>query len=326
MLRTDKYQIPVSLPEDMPAPDVGALMRVTGVCDLHPGRDVILLSTASTTFSLLTRSPTNLVVVKAPSWWTRERLFAVLISVGVALLVALGWVVALRRRVAQRSRQLADEVQARREVQVAYDATAAERKRLAGELHDSLEQGLTGVALQLDAAVMGLPTPPPPLVMARTLLSHCRTEVRRAVWDLNADEREERDLPARLRAAAEQAIAGRDVQVVVDVRGEPTPAAGLVAHHLSRITQESAHNAVRHGGAHTITITISFASHLLELTISDDGAGFDPATAVGPAAGHFGVQGMRERTHKMGGDLALTSVPGAGTTITVQVPLTGAVP
>src|SRR5439155_1384129 len=135
------------------------------------------------------------------------------------------------RRVAQRSRQLAAEVQARREVQVAWDATASERKRLAGELHDSLEQELTGVALQLDAASLGLATPAPPLALARQLLAHCRAEVRRAVWDLNADEREERDLPARLRAAGQQAVAGRDVRVVVTVQGVATPAAGLDRHH-----------------------------------------------------------------------------------------------
>ncbi len=323
-LRSDSYQIPVRLPADVPPPEAGSLVRVTGVCDLMPGRDVILLSTASTTFSLLIRSANDLTLVKAPSWWTRERLVAILISVGVALLLALVWVVELRRRVALRSRQLAEEIHSRREVQVAYDATAAERKRLAGELHDSLEQGLTGVALQLDAAAMGLPTPPPPLAMARTLLTHCRAEVRRAVWDLNADEREECDLPARLRAVAEQTIIGHDARVVVEVRGTPTAAPGLLAHHLSRIVQEATHNALRHGKARTITITSAFTAERLELTIADDGCGFDSTVAAGPDAGHFGVQGMRERARKMGGEVAVTSSIGNGTRITVKVSLTGA--
>jgi signal transduction histidine kinase len=322
-LRADNYQIPVRLPADVMSPESGALVRVTGVCDLIPGRDVILLSTASTTFSLLSRSANDIVLVKAPSWWTRERLVAVLISVGVALLVALVWVVELRRRVALRSRQLAEEIHARREVQVAYDATAAERKRLAGELHDSLEQGLTGVALQLDAAAMGLPTPPPPLAMARTLLTHCRAEVRRAVWDLNADEREECDLPARLRAAAEQTIIGHDARVVLEVRGVPVAAPGLIAHHLSRIVQEAAHNALKHGKAHAITITLAFAAERLELTIADDGCGFDPTAAAGPEAGHFGVQGMRERARKIGSEVEVVSAVGSGTRIIVRVPLTG---
>ena len=320
-LRADNYQIPVRLPADVSPPEAGALVRVTGVCDLMPGRDVILLSTTSTTFSLLIRSASDIALIKPPSWWTRERLVAILISVGVALLLALVWVVELRRRVALRSRQLAEEIHARREVQVAYDATAAERKRLAGELHDSLEQGLTGVALQLDAAVMGLPTPPPPLAMARTLLTHCRAEVRRAVWDLNADEREECDLPARLRAVAEQTIIGHDARVVVEVRGTPVSTPGLIAHHLSRIVQEATHNALRHGKAHSIIITLHFTADLLKLAIVDDGAGFDVAAAAGPDAGHFGVQGMRERARKIAGELTLASTPGEGTFILITVPL-----
>ncbi|MBA3700318.1 MAG: sensor histidine kinase [Planctomycetes bacterium] len=323
-LRTDTHQIPVRLPPGVEAPAVGAQVRVTGVCDLMPGRDVLLLSTTPTTFALLMRSGNDLTLLNPPPWWTRERLLALLVSVVVALLLALVWVVELRRRVVFRSRQLAEEIHKRREAQVAFDATATERKRLAGELHDSLEQGLTGVALQLDAATMGLPQAPAPLTMARTLLTHCRAEVRRAVWDLNADEREERDLPARLRAVAEQAVLGHEARVVVEVQGTAVPASGLIAHHCSRIVQEAVHNALRHGKARSITITVAFTVERLDLTIADDGAGFDPGAAAGPDAGHFGVQGMRERARKISGELAIVSNLGAGTRITVQVPRTGA--
>jgi signal transduction histidine kinase len=323
-LRADNYQIPVRLPDGVAAPASGAQVRITGVCDLLPGRDVVLLSTTPTTFSLLMRTGADLTLLNPPPWWTRERLLVLLVSVVVALLVALVWVVELRRRVALRSRQLADEVHARQSAQVAYDATAAERKRLAGELHDSLEQGLTGVALQLDAAALGLAAPPPPLVMARTLLTHCRAEVRRAVWDLNADEREERDLPARLRAVAEQTVIGHDARVVVKVEGAAVAVPGLLAHHLARIVQEAAHNALRHGKARTLTITLAFTAEQLATTITDDGVGFDAAAAAGPEAGHFGVQGMRERARKIGGEVEVVSTVGSGTRITVLVPLVGA--
>lgn len=326
-LRTERYLVPVHLPDGVMPPAVGATVQVTGVCDLMPGRDVLLLSTTPTTFSLLTRSAGDLVVVKAPSWWTRERLLAVLASVGAALLFALVWVVELRRRVALRSRQLAEEVRARRDAEVAYDATAAERTRLAGELHDSLEQGLTGVALQLDAAALSLPAPPPPLGMARQLLSHCRAEVRRAVWDLNADEREEPDIRARLHVAAQQGIVGHDARIeLVQARETGMTAAvpGLTAHHLARIVQEAAHNAVRHGKARTVTVTIEFMPSAMRLVVADDGAGFAPASAAGAEGGHFGVQGMRERARKIGGELEVVSAPGQGTRITVTVPLGGA--
>jgi signal transduction histidine kinase len=325
-LRTDTYQVPVRLPAGVEPPAVGAQVRVTGVCDLLPGRDVLLLSTTPTTFALLMRSGADLRLLNPPPWWTRERLLALLVSVVVALLLALVWVVELRRRVVLRSRQLADEVHARHAAQVAYDATAAERKRLAGELHDSLEQGLTGVALQLDAAAMGLPQAPQPLAMARTLLSHCRAEVRRAVWDLNADEREERDLPERLRSVALQALIGHEAKLEFVVKGTPAPTAGLTAHHLSRIVQEAVHNALKHGKARVITLTLTFADGRLDLTIADDGGGFDPATAAGPEHGHFGVQGIRERARKIGGEVGVVSAVGSGTHIVIHLPLTGISP
>jgi signal transduction histidine kinase len=325
-LRADTWQIPVRLPDGVEAPAVGARVRITGVCDLLPGREVLLLSSTPTTFALLMRTGADLALVDPPPWWTRERLLALLVSVVVALLVALVWVVELRRRVALRSRQLAEEVHARHAAQVAYDATATERKRLAGELHDSLEQGLTGVALQLDAAVMGAPEPLQPLTLARALLGHCRVEVRRAVWDLNADEHEERDLPARLRASAEQALTGHDARLELQMTGAPSPAAGLTAHHLSRIVQEAVHNALKHGRARTVTLALAFTDGRLELVIADDGAGFDPAHAAGPAGGHFGVQGMHERARKIGGEVHIDSRPGAGARIVVRVPVAGPTP
>lgn len=319
-VRVDKYQIPVWLPDGVTAPPLGAQVRVTGVCDLAPGRDVILLSKTATTFSLLMRSAADLTLVKPAPWWTRERLLTVLASVAVALLFALAWGFTLRRRVDQRSRQLAAEVRARHDAQVAYDATATERKRLAGELHDSLEQGLTGVALQLDAVALTLSDPPPALTMARQLLTHSRSEVRAAVWDLNADAGEERDLPTRLRTLAERTVAGREVRVQVEVTGTVRPLPGVAAHHLGRIVQEAVHNALGHGKARSVTIILAFAPERVVVTISDDGAGFDPATAPGPSAGHFGLQGMRERARKLAGEVAIASTPGSGTRLTITIP------
>ena len=321
-LRVDSYQVPVRLPAGVMAPVPGTQVRVTGVCDLAPGRDVILLSSTPTSFALLMRSAADLVVVKNAPWWTRERLVMVLASVAVALLLALAWGFTLRRRVDQRTRQLAQEIRARHDATVAFDAIAAERKRLAGELHDSLEQGLTGVALQLDAALLDLPQQPLPLAMARQLLAHSRAEVRRAVWDLNADAGEERDLPARLRALAPQLTAGHASVMTVAVSGTPTPLPGITAHHLSRMVQEAVHNALRHGHAATIAVALGFGDGQLELTIADDGTGFEPTSAAGPEAGHFGVQGMRERARKIGGTVTLASSRGGGTRIVVVVPLT----
>jgi signal transduction histidine kinase len=325
-LRTGRYQVPVRLPAGVATPAPGATVRVTGVCDLMPGRDVILLSTASTSFSVLLRSSSDLVVLTPAPWWTRERLLMVLLSGTVVLGLALAWAITLRRRVAQRSRELAAEIQARRGAELtvaAAAATAEERRRLAGELHDSLEQGLTGVALQLDAALLALPQPPAALVLGRQLLTASRAEVRAAVWDLNADAGDEGDLPGRLRSIAARLATSHGIRVQLGVDGAVTPLPGITAHHLGRMIQEAVHNAVGHGHAQVVAISLRFADGQVVLEITDDGAGFDPAAAEGPEAGHFGLQGMRERARKIGGSLAITSAPGAGTRLTISLCGTG---
>ena len=183
------------------------------------------------------------------------------------------------------------------------------------------------MALQLDAAALTLPSPPSSLMLARQLLTHSRAEVRAAVWDLNADAGEERDLPARLRVAAQQGIVGYDAVIedtVVTAQGMVAAVSGLTAHHLSRIVQEAAHNAVRHGKARTIRITLEFHSERMLLVVADDGVGFAPTAAGGAEAGHFGIQGMRERVRKIGGEFTIGNDAGAGTRVTVRVLMPGA--
>jgi signal transduction histidine kinase len=109
------------------------------------------------------------------------------------------------------------------------------------------------------------------------------------------------------------------------VQGTPVPTTGLTAHHLSRIVQEAVHNALKHGKAWMITLTLVFADGRLELIIADDGCGFDPATAAGPEGGHFGVQGIRERARKIGGEVDVASAVGSGTRLMLRVSLSGAV-
>ncbi|NCA10660.1 sensor histidine kinase, partial [bacterium] len=77
------------------------------------------------------------------------------------------------------------------------------------------------------------------------------------------------------------------------------------------------HNAIRHGRPTRIDVDADFsADGSLALTIRDDGMGFEPGTEAGPAQGHFGLQGMRERLERLGGTITIESAPGAGTTIT----------
>jgi signal transduction histidine kinase len=88
---------------------------------------------------------------------------------------------------------------------------------------------------------------------------------------------------------------------------------------LYRITQEATNNAIKHARASLITIALTSDEHGYHLAVRDDGVGFDPHAQF---EGHFGLTSMRERAGRLGGTVDLASAPGAGTTITVTLPLT----
>ena len=93
-----------------------------------------------------------------------------------------------------------------------------------------------------------------------------------------------------------------------------------VQHHLLRIAQEAITNAVKHANANHIDVTLNPLSHSVVLTITDDGAGFDPVTRS-KVEGHFGLRGIRTRARSIKAELLVKSTPGNGTTIQVSVPL-----
>jgi signal transduction histidine kinase len=94
----------------------------------------------------------------------------------------------------------------------------------------------------------------------------------------------------------------------------------FVAGNLLLVAQEAISNAIRHAAATAIDVDVAFAADGgLTLVVRDDGRGFVPGTEAGPAQGHFGLQGMRERIERLGGTFTVETAPGAGTTVTAHV-------
>ena len=252
-------------------------------------------------------------------------IIACALSLGV-LALALLWAGQLRRRVAQRSAELAEEIGARRQSHIEFDATLLERRRMAADLHDGMEQTLNGLALQLQAAQRFLTSAPERtthhLELSLSFLDSSREELRRSVWDLRSEGLAGRTLPQVLAERAPQWIEGRDVQLALLTEGPPQLVADLVASHLLMLAREAITNALKHGHATHLTLRTHFNAGHLTLRIEDDGAGFSPRTAPGPAKGHFGLQGMKERMARIGGTVQIESQPGQGATITATAPLT----
>ena len=200
-------------------------------------------------------------------------------------------------------------------------ATVAERDRLAGEIHDSLQQGLSGLMLQLDATLK-LPDLPSDvrsrLSVARNMVSFTRHEVQHAVWDMETPLLENTELGDALRKIT-ALIGPGTARVDITITGQPAPLSPSTKHHLLRIAQEAITNAVRHAAASTITIALDYAPQSIALSVTDDGNGFVPNDVLTNGLGHFGLRGLRGRAGKIGGELHIRSAPGEGTTVRVTV-------
>ncbi len=210
-----------------------------------------------------------------------------------------------------------------------FEVTLAERTRIAQELHDTLLQGFAGVTAQLYAVRARLRTRP---VDAESTLADALQhadvslrDARQAVWELRSPGFGTLELPEALAAVREVASpSGAKQQCVVNGARRPLPQ--LVELTALRIGRECILNAMKHAGANTISIELTYESRQLVLVVSDNGGGFTSDTeGVARRAGHWGIVGMRERAANAGGALAVDSVPGRGTRITLVLPIDDAI-
>ena len=207
-------------------------------------------------------------------------------------------------------------------------ATTEERNRLAREIHDTLAQGLAAITLQLETAdALAASRPERAQEAIRRALSLARSnleEARRSVMDLRAAPLQNRTLPEALMSLAQKSC--DDGSVDIQFVSKPNPAFPALPTRLEvglyRIAQEALANACHHAQAQHIYVTLSVDDECVRLVVQDDGRGFDP-DAVPLVAGdrHFGLTGMSERAKLLGGAFCIQSEPGAGTFLSVYVPL-----
>jgi len=205
-------------------------------------------------------------------------------------------------------------------------ALVEERNRLAREVHDTLAQELTGIALQLEAADALLEhSPDRARARIRQALERTREsleEARRSVLDLRAGPLERQALPAALETLGQRFTAetGTPVDSLLELVGPRLPA--RVEEALYRIAQEALVNIRRHAQASAVRIELRQESDSVLLIVADNGRGFDAQLQGAGAHTHgFGLIGMQERARLLSGEMQISSCPGAGAQVEVTIPL-----
>jgi signal transduction histidine kinase len=208
-----------------------------------------------------------------------------------------------------------DQVLLRRSLRWATwsEAQTQERLRLARDLHDSLAKTLAGIALYA-RAVQRDPGRGPVLAAEIAVAAEEATAQARSMIS-GLRETASGGLPGAIRDLAARCRTA--VRLELGMVPEPAPA---VRAELVAVLSEALANVERHAGANEVTVTLSEACGRLRLSVVDDGRGFTVRDPTG--TGRYGLLGMVERLHGIGGALVVRSRPGAGTTVVAELPST----
>jgi two-component system NarL family sensor kinase len=198
-----------------------------------------------------------------------------------------------------------------------------ERNRLAREIHDTLAQGLTAIALKLETtdalldAGTDLERIQQTVKQALNLTRANLEEARRSVLDLRAAPLEGRNLVEALTILTQDCEKKTGLAIRFKATGGNRPLSIRLETGLYRVAQEALNNVIQHAQAQTAAVELIITSNQVRLIIEDDGQGFEPAEVP---SDRYGLVGLNERTRLLGGTLRLESSPGTGTRVEVTVP------
>jgi PAS domain S-box-containing protein len=207
------------------------------------------------------------------------------------------------------------------EEQAKEKAVAAERSRLARELHDSVTQALYSVTLYAEATRLALQTEKRDVAVQNLRELHnmareAMLDMRMLIFELHPPVLEEEGLVSALQARLAAVESRARLQTEIRAEGERRLPIS-VAEELFRIALEALNNVVKHANAEQVTVDLKFGTEDVCLVVSDDGVGFD-LDQVSRSGGR-GLLGIEERVARLQGTFAIQSVPGGGTTLRVKV-------
>jgi ligand-binding sensor domain-containing protein/signal transduction histidine kinase len=217
-----------------------------------------------------------------------------------------------------RVRQIAAQVRARMEERL------EERERIARDLHDTLLQSVQGLILKFDAGTKKIPRSEPAREDLEKTLDHADevlAEGRDRLRNLRASTIPFGGLPTAFERVAEENSQDRNVTFKTVVEGRVLELHPMVREESYSIGREAIVNALTHSNGRHVEVEITYDPRQFRLRVRDDGQGIDPEILEkGGRAGHWGLQGIRERAQKIGGQLKLWSRPETGTEVELSIP------
>ncbi|MDB6137571.1 MAG: Histidine kinase, gyrase and HSP90-like ATPase [Verrucomicrobiaceae bacterium] len=304
---------PVTI-KSMPSEGIGASYDLTGI--FESGKDARSAGEGAN-FILHPRTNADLRLLSYAPWWTRQRLTAALWTLVMVAGVAVPGAFFLRWKIWKQEQKI-------RLIERTH-ASAEERKRIAGEFHDSLQQELASASLHLETLSEACQTAPQRMPMLlddlSAMLRHCQIEARNLIWDLRADDefREGVTAPVRSWLAMRQRLVV-DTSLHFESKGDETTLPPDTCRHVMRITQEAVNNAVAHAGATRVSVRMSHEADRLEVLVEDDGRGFNTAAAPSTDKGHYGLSMLEERAQRIHARIDFRSELNNGTLVRLVVP------
>jgi PAS domain S-box-containing protein len=207
------------------------------------------------------------------------------------------------------------------EQQVREKAVAAERSRLARELHDSVTQALYSVTLYAEATRLALAADKQDVAVENLRELHnmareAMVDMRMLIFELHPPVLEEEGLVAALQARLAAVESRARLRTQIRVEGERRLPLSL-EEALFRIALEALNNVIKHANAQQVIVDLGFEDGTAWLEVTDDGIGFDPVAVR--SSGGRGLLGIEERVQRIQGSVAIESAPGDGTTLRVAV-------
>jgi len=213
--------------------------------------------------------------------------------------------------------------QVARQVRGRMEERLEERERIARDLHDTLLQSVQGLILKFHAIAKQIPSDEPAHDALEKTLDHADVvlaEGRDRLRNLRATSIPFGGLPAAFERVAEEIQQGADATFKTVVEGRVRELHPMVREECYWIGREAVVNALTHSNGRKVEVEITYDPRQFRLRVRDDGRGVDPEILEGGRSDHWGLQGMRERAQKIGGQLKLWSRPETGTEVELIIP------